>query len=368
MISRDGKGILTPSKLEKINQMIADLYDDSVTLSKRMEGFFAELYKVIFFEKANFLFYQKQGNLYKTHSIYTINWNDEQKRRYECEYCHLDDVLSILDSDQSVSFLTNQMFNQSVRKNSPYFQEFLLPMGLHDSIETNFSIRNQNLRGVFSIHRSQDKNHFTEEELEMISLFQPHFSNALKDYGRELDMEMMLHMLNSYHCVGVSYFDKRLNFLGGNTTYRQRLAQMGFQDLGNNPVADCFRALSRTLDQEPPFLKRHVVYKMKDTPLFLEVTRAHVSQWGHEECYVCLFFDLSYVMEQILSQMQRDFGLTEREMEVLHLLLRGFSNEQISASLFVSVPTVKKHLAAIYSKLEIKNQKQILEKLHFYTG
>ena len=69
----------------------------------------------------------------------------------------MDDVLSILDSDSNVTFLTNQLFNQEVRKNSLYFQEFLLPMGLHDSIETNFSIRNRDLRGVFSIHRSNDK-------------------------------------------------------------------------------------------------------------------------------------------------------------------------------------------------------------------
>lgn len=159
------ENLFTTSRIENVNQIIAELYDDSILLEKRMESFFLNLNNIVFFEKANFLFYQKQGQNYKTHSIYTINWNDEQKRRYQEEYCHMDDVLSILDSDSNVTFLTNQLFNQEVRKNSLYFQEFLLPMGLHDSIETNFSIRNRDLRGVFSIHRSNDKKNFLPDEL-----------------------------------------------------------------------------------------------------------------------------------------------------------------------------------------------------------
>ena len=123
------ENLFTTSRIENVNQIIAELYDDSILLEKRMESFFLNLNNIVFFEKANFLFYQKQGQNYKTHSIYTINWNDEQKRRYQEEYCHMDDVLSILDSDSNVTFLTNQLFNQEVRKNSLYFRNFCFPWG-----------------------------------------------------------------------------------------------------------------------------------------------------------------------------------------------------------------------------------------------
>ena len=75
------ENLFTTSRIENVNQIIAELYDDSILLEKRMESFFLNLNNIVFFEKANFLFYQKQGQNYKTHSIYTINWNDEQKRR-----------------------------------------------------------------------------------------------------------------------------------------------------------------------------------------------------------------------------------------------------------------------------------------------
>ena len=358
--------LFNSSKIENVNQIIADLYDDSVLLQKRMENFFVSLNDIVFFEKANFLFYQKTGASYETHSIYTINWNDEQRRKYQEDFCHMDDVLSILDSDSNVTFLTNQLFNQEIRKNSLYFQEFLLPMGLHDSIETNFSIRSRNLRGVFSIHRSNDKKNFSPGDLSLIRLFQPHFSNVFKDYGREIDISRIFCALERYNCIGIGCFNDNYNFIGCNNTYRQYLESHGFTDLSNNPISNCFRSLCRQLTTAGSISGQSIEYKMENSPLFLEVGRSHLDDIPHGECFICLFFDLSYVMDKTILQISRDFTLTNREIDILNLLLKGYSNEQISSSLFISIPTVKKHLASIYSKMNIKSQKQILERIHFY--
>ena len=358
--------LLTLSKIENINQMIADLYNDSVLLDKRMEEFFTHLNSVVFFEKANFLFFQKQGQTYETHSIYTINWTDAQKRKYQDDYCHMDDVLSILDSDNHVTFLTNQLFNQEIREKSVYFREFLLPMGLHDSIETNFPIRSQNLRGVFSIYRSNDKIGFSQDELNLIRLFQPHFSNVFKNYGREINISRIFYVLESYHCIGVACLDDRLNFIGCNSTFRQYMERHGIPDLASNPITNCFRTLCRQLKTAGSISGRNIEYKMENSPLFLEVSKTHLEDGPENDCYVCLFFDLSYVMDRTISQIRQDFSLTAREVDILSLLLRGYSNEQISGTLFISVPTVKKHLVSIYSKMNIKGQKQIMERIHFY--
>jgi ATP/maltotriose-dependent transcriptional regulator MalT len=49
-------------------------------------------------------------------------------------------------------------------------------------------------------------------------------------------------------------------------------------------------------------------------------------------------------------------GLTAREVEVLGLLARGFSNAQIAQALVVSLLTVKAHVRSIYSKLEVTSR------------
>lgn len=50
--------------------------------------------------------------------------------------------------------------------------------------------------------------------------------------------------------------------------------------------------------------------------------------------------------------------LTEREQEVLTLLVRGSSNKQIAAALFVAEGTVKNHVTAILLKLEVTDRTQ----------
>jgi DNA-binding NarL/FixJ family response regulator len=53
-------------------------------------------------------------------------------------------------------------------------------------------------------------------------------------------------------------------------------------------------------------------------------------------------------------------ALTAREREVLVLLSNGQSNREIASSLYVSLPTVKTHLAHIYAKLGAKNRNEAL--------
>jgi LuxR family maltose regulon positive regulatory protein len=52
--------------------------------------------------------------------------------------------------------------------------------------------------------------------------------------------------------------------------------------------------------------------------------------------------------------------LSDRELEVLQLLARGASNQEIARELAIVVDTVKRHVSQIFSKLAVKNRLQAI--------
>jgi len=52
--------------------------------------------------------------------------------------------------------------------------------------------------------------------------------------------------------------------------------------------------------------------------------------------------------------------ISEREKEIIHLLLKGKSNKEIEDELFISIHTVRNHIYNIYKKLGIKNRVELV--------
>ena len=50
--------------------------------------------------------------------------------------------------------------------------------------------------------------------------------------------------------------------------------------------------------------------------------------------------------------------ITQREKEILDLLIRGQSNQRIAKNLAISIHTVKAHIESIYRKLGVHNKVQ----------
>lgn len=98
------------------------------------------------------------------------------------------------------------------------------------------------------------------------------------------------------------------------------------------------------------------------------------------EAGLSAFLSKSMEMDQLMSALQRlgrgdscfheaavqagprprtqDFGLTERQMEVIRLLATGASNKVIAQTLGISPATVKNHLDTIFEKMGVSNRLQ----------
>jgi two-component system, NarL family, response regulator LiaR len=62
------------------------------------------------------------------------------------------------------------------------------------------------------------------------------------------------------------------------------------------------------------------------------------------------------------SAQQQSLGITARELEILTLIARGFSNREIATQLFVSENTVKTHCARVFDKLGAARRTQAVQR------
>jgi DNA-binding CsgD family transcriptional regulator len=79
---------------------------------------------------------------------------------------------------------------------------------------------------------------------------------------------------------------------------------------------------------------------------------------GHQ--YLVLVEMVAETREANLFQIQKHFGLSEREMEVLILVCAGCSNQEIAERLFISAYTVKDHLKHLKAKVGVASRSMLV--------
>lgn len=72
-------------------------------------------------------------------------------------------------------------------------------------------------------------------------------------------------------------------------------------------------------------------------------------------------------VKRITADMQDEYALTDRETEILYLLINGMSNDEIGKQLFLAEKTVRNYVATIFIKTGIhtrnKLQAKVIERL-----
>ncbi|SOE22389.1 DNA-binding response regulator, NarL/FixJ family, contains REC and HTH domains [Spirosomataceae bacterium TFI 002] len=66
--------------------------------------------------------------------------------------------------------------------------------------------------------------------------------------------------------------------------------------------------------------------------------------------------------EPIAKSKKVDYGLSEREIELLEQLSKGITYEQIGDNLFISYSTVRTHFQNIYKKMQVHNKMEAVNK------
>lgn len=65
--------------------------------------------------------------------------------------------------------------------------------------------------------------------------------------------------------------------------------------------------------------------------------------------------------ERVFEDIQEEFALTDREIELCHFIYEGKTNSQIADALFITESTVKTHIYNLYKKTGVKSRMEIVK-------
>jgi DNA-binding CsgD family transcriptional regulator len=78
---------------------------------------------------------------------------------------------------------------------------------------------------------------------------------------------------------------------------------------------------------------------------------------------VCIRFLLQAREDAPAARPMPDFSLSDRESEIVPLIIEGLSNDDIASKLFISPHTVKNHVTSIFRKAGVTNRFELLKRI-----
>ncbi len=175
----------------------------------------------------------------------------------------------------------------------------------------------------------------------------------------DLEIIKAMNITFSYHFFAGSYI---MVILGLSALYYKRFAKGWKQENLLSGMIATFIPLLFTFPIDLVFFRdqtfkiAYLSYSIFVVYLYFFIARRYFQEYEHP------------VEEKIVDDAYlRKMGISEREKEVLHLLIKGNTSHEIATELFISHNTVKTHIKHIYEKLHVSTRVQLYSLLSSHT-
>jgi DNA-binding CsgD family transcriptional regulator len=268
----------------------------------------------------------------------------------------------------------DDMLPYSEWEKHPFYNYFCKPLGIYHKMVLYLKKGPRNY-GVICLSRSKKGQSFSFAEKQICNVIAQLVSRAMSNIGLLSEVapyENQLQKINGYSSTGILLIDHELNIAGCNSKGQEYCHLLNQRKLEktNWKNSDNLQLPAEVL-QHCLILKELFKRGKRITPVSLQ-EHVFMNQvgWIHIECQLIwlntdhtskpyILVSLSSFVEEsntARAAVKEKYQLTEREMDIIEYLPRGFSNSEISKKLFISQVTVETHLRHIFKKTGVKNR------------
>jgi DNA-binding NarL/FixJ family response regulator len=103
-------------------------------------------------------------------------------------------------------------------------------------------------------------------------------------------------------------------------------------------------------------------YVLKKTPPAKLLEYIQEAQSGGAPMTSSIATQVLKMFSTIHIEKGESYNLSEREKQVLHLLVNGYSYKMIAAEMYIAIDTVRSHIKKIYEKLQVNSKSEAVAK------
>jgi DNA-binding CsgD family transcriptional regulator len=263
---------------------------------------------------------------------------------------------------------------------SDFYNDFMLPQQLYWELFLTLRWRNK-LEGMVTLWRSKKQRDYDDREVVKAAMLASHFGVAVHNICLISQINTRgNHSLSAdeANSEGLLWLDHKFIPSFFNAEARdiclQLLSRMPYNtsdlEKADFPIPSCIiQDCSDLLDlfkaEEQPILspKERIVSTGSGKKFRIECSLIwKANQINSMPNFMVTFSDLSYE-KKLETTLQARFQLGRRELDVIHYLTRGLSDDEIGEKLCISRQTVHTHIKNIYKKLGVKSRIELYRRV-----
>jgi len=330
-----------------------------------------QLNTIFGYEKSTFWLINPQNNTYflAAHRLEKTLVNAYNKKYYKqdplhplnmTKHSHQKMILSIHDLMSTQEYETSNYYKKFLSQNLQYYHQTIL-----------YLYQNNQIIGGVGLLRSKREGDFRKEELKQLNLINVHISKLTSWYMALNDIKLQKHTfegLATQSPVGQIIIEEGVF---PQVRYINPLALAYISEIYENLNVDNYVAhfiKDYILDDQTAYMGGMIKTIFSSNMKKYKIKVCHSLEVSKNMLYIYITAQNSCktICNDALAMQDCNQPLTRRQQEIVALVLKGFSNKDISKKLFISLSTVKTHLNNIYSNLNVKSRLELCVKLsHF---
>jgi DNA-binding CsgD family transcriptional regulator len=270
---------------------------------------------------------------------------------------------------------------------SDFYNNFMLPQQLYWELFLTLRWKNK-LEGMVTLWRSKKQRDYDDREVVKAAMLASHFGvavhniclisqiNTQENHSLSADETNSEGLLWLDHKFIPSFFNAEARDiclqLLSRMPYNTSELEKGDFPIPSCIIQDCSDLLDLSKAEEQPILspKERIVSTGSGKKFRIECSLIwKADQMNSMPNFMVTFSDLSYE-KKLETTLQARFQLSRRELDVIHYLTRGLSDDEIGERLCISRQTVHTHIKHIYKKLGVKSRIELYRRViqESYTG